>query len=399
MSRASIFDLLHQRQVVSEPVEAPVETRCDYLPDRLRLIDGLALTAAGFIRSGEIPEPATPELSSSLYGADGYRLLVHRVGDAMSVNEPRLGRLDAKALRLHQLIQTVVIEALMMLEALPEESHFDVLLSAPLRAGEAAELVQSRLRDAIAETQYGACLGEVRLAPEGADPHATLDVGEQGGMPYVLWIGVDSLINDSDVGSLRYRDLLARASRGGGLYPGEAVAVLLLQRLTPAQEPTAFDSGWYLEAGIRREHAPRATRRDHDKRQALIALLDELWPAAEPSSEAEEQTGGDETASAAPSRLVIDALGLPGRAVELGGAVVERWPDLDTVDDGLGVDALSGWSGEATRVLPFVLAAAACTPEQHALVLTLHAEQSTQAWALKGCAALAAAAQPAEVQS
>ncbi|WIX34207.1 hypothetical protein QO259_05955 [Salinicola sp. JS01] len=399
MSRASIFDLLHQRQVVSEPVEEPVAIRSDYLPDRLRIIDGLALTAAGFIRSGEIPEPATPELSSTLYGADGYRLLVHRVGDAMSVNEPRLGRLDAKALRLHQLIQTVVIEALMMLEVLPEESHFDVLLSTPFRSREAADIVQSRLRDVIAETQYGACLGEVRLAPEGADPHATLAVGDQGGMPYVLWVGADSLLNDSDVGSLRYRDLLTPTSRGGGLYPGEAVAALLLQRLTA--EDAAFDSGWYLEAGIRREHAPRATRRDHDKRQALITLLDELWPAAGSLSGADEQAGGEETASAAPSRLVVDALGLPGRAVELGGAVVERWPDLDTVEDGLGVDALCGWSGEATRVLPFVLAVAACTPEQHALVLTLHAEQSTQAWALESCAAVAvaSAAQPVEAQS
>ena len=159
--------------------------------------------------------------------------------------------------------------------------------------------------------------------------------------------------------------------------------------------------GCHRPAAADTASAPRATRRDHDKRQALIALLEELWPAAEQPSRAEEQANGEETASAAPSRLVVDTLGLPGRAVELGGAVVARWPDLDTIEDGLGVDTLCGWSGEATRVLPFVLAVAACNTEQHALVLTLHAEQSTQVWALKSCAAMAeaSAAQPVEAQS
>ena len=170
MSRASIFDLLHQRQAVSEPQEEPTAARCDYAGDRLRLIDGLALTAAGFIRGGEIPEAPAPELSSTLYGSDGYRLLVHRVVDTISVDEPRLARCEAKAYRLHQLVQTVVTEALMLLEALPEDSPFDVLLSAPIRSPEAAAIIQERLRGAIAETQYGACLGELRLAEIGLGP-------------------------------------------------------------------------------------------------------------------------------------------------------------------------------------------------------------------------------------
>lgn len=377
MSRASIFDLLHQRQAVSEPQEEPTAARRDYASDRLRLIDGLALTAAGFIRGGEIPEAPAPELSSTLYGSDGYRLLVHRIDDTISVDEPRLARCEAKAYRLHQLVQTVVTEALMLLEALPEDSPFDVLLSAPIRSPEAAAIIQERLRSAIAETQYGACLGELRLAEKGEDPHATLAVGEQGGMPYVLWIGVDSLVNADDVAATQYRDMLVQSSRGGGLYPGEAVAVLLVQRLT-AQE-LEFDSGWRLDAGMLREHPPRAGRRDHDKRRALLALLGDLWPASE-----------DDASSPTPSRLVVDTVGMPGRAVELGGAVVECWPDIDTIDDGLSVDTLGGWSGEATRVLPLVLAVAATEPEEHALVLSLHAEGHTRGWALRSYAADAA---------
>ncbi|MCK0714562.1 hypothetical protein ACFO0U_12750 [Chromohalobacter sarecensis] len=372
MKRASIFDRLQQRHSVSEPLEEPSVARCDYVSGRLRIIDGLALTAGGFIRSGDIPEPPTPELSSTLYGSDGCRLLMHPVSDTTSVNEPQLGRLDAKALRLHQLVQTVMAEALMMLEAVPKESAFDILLSAPVRSPEAASLIQERLSGAVADTQYGAYLGEIRLA-EQQDPHAALAVGEQGGMPYVLWIGVDSLVNEGDIASMQYRDILVRSSRGDGLYPGEAVAVLLVQRLTA--EVLEFNSGWRLDAGIRREHAPRAGRRDYDKRSALVELLGDLWPATQ-----------DDASSPAPSRLVVDAIGMPGRGVELGGAVIERWPGIDTIDDALGVDALVGWSGEATQVLLFVLAAAAIEPEGHAVVLALHAESHTQAWALRSYA-------------
>lgn len=128
-----------------------------------------------------------------------------------------------------------------------------------------------------------------------------------------------------------------------------------------------------------REHPPRAGRRDHDKRRALLALLGDLWPASE-----------DDASSPTPSRLVVDTVGMPGRAVELGGAVVECWPDIDTIDDGLSVDTLGGWSGEATRVLPLVLAVAATEPEEHALVLSLHAEGHTRGWALRSYAADAA---------
>ncbi len=139
MSRASIFDLLHERDPVVEPVSHTPQIRNDYAPDRLRVIDGVALSPAGFIAQGSLPEPHTPELSDGLIGADGFRLLIHEIVDLPTINERQLARIDPKALRLHQLIQSIIIEALLLLEGMPEGEGFDVVLSAPVRTPRAGE--------------------------------------------------------------------------------------------------------------------------------------------------------------------------------------------------------------------------------------------------------------------
>jgi len=370
MSHSSIFDLLHQRQPSDEPKERFRPGRADYDPGRLRLIDGVALTAAGLVSAGSVPEAHVPELSSSLCGPDGFRLLVHEIADLSVAAEPRLARIDARALRLHQLVQSVIADALMMLESLPEEGYFDVVLSAPVSSPDATAIIKEHLQATIEETRHRDWLGSIRHSQQGEDPHATLVVAEDSGMAYVLWISADSFVNDQDTSPAQHQNLLMQNSRGEGLFPGEAVAALLVQRLQA--EETTFDSGWMIGQGELHEHPPRAARRDHAKRQALIQLFNEFWPESE--------------AGQTPSCLVIDTVGLPGRAVELGGAVIERWPEIDTIDDSIGVDAFCGWVGEAMSALMLVLAIAKLKPTEHAVVLGLHAESYTRIWALRGLA-------------
>ncbi|WP_110693237.1 hypothetical protein [Salinicola halophyticus] len=395
MSRASIFDLLHQRQQPIEPVEEPSSARNDYDAGRLRLLDGVALTASGFVGAGAVPEAQSPALSSSLHGPDGFRLLVHRIADVMPVQELRLGRFEAKALRLHELVQTIVIEALMMLEALPEDTTFDVVLTAPMRSPEAAAIVVEHLRAAIVETQYASALGEIHRTSQDGDPHTVLGVGDSGGMPHVLWISADSLLNDEDVASMQHRRLLGRSSNSAGLYVGEAVVALLLQRLLP--EDDGFDTGWQIEKGVTHDHPARATRRDHAKRQALIELLSDAWPLAATTSaagfgdaETSDASADEVGASTSPARVVIDAMGLPGRAVEIGSALIERWPEIDMIDDGIGIDQFCGWPGEAVTALALALAIAPLSPVESALVLSVEGETRSTAWRLQSCAALAA---------
>lgn len=392
MSRASIFDLLHQRQRSPEPVEETTSARSDYDADRLRLLDGVALTASGFVGAGTVPEAQSPTLSPALHGPDGFRLLVHRVADVMPVREPRLGRLEAKASRLHELVQTIVIEALMMLEALPEEAAFDVVLTAPLRSPEAAAIVVERLRSAIVETQYASALGEIHHTTRGGAPHTVLGVGDGGGMPYVLWISADSLLNEEDVAALQQRRVMGRSSNSPGLYVGEAVVALLMQRLL--SEDAVFDSGWRIDAGVVRDHPARSTQRDHAKRQALLELLMDAWPppATAPGAEvgevqAPDVPADDVSGSAAPARVVIDAMGLPGRAVEIGSALIERWPEIDMIDDGVSVDQFCGWPGEAVTAMTLVLAMASLSPLDSAVVIRVEDETRSTVWSLRSCAA------------
>lgn len=377
MSRASIFDRLHERQRPVEVVEAPTLTRDGFETSRLRFIDGVALTPSGFVARGSTPEAGTPALSHSLYGPDGFRLLVHEVADVMAVHDSRLGRLEAKALRLHALIQTIVIEALMLLESLPEETPFDVVLTAPLRSSEATGIVVSHLRNAIAETQYGAVLGEIALRGQGSDPHAALAVDE--GMPHVLWINADSSLNNEDISRLQRDGLIGRRSPGGGLYPGEAVTGLLVQRLLP--EESGFTEGWIVNAGTSDEQAPRSERREYLKRQQMVALLGGAW-----------LEGDESDVTESPACVVIDTMTLAGRAAEVGGAMIERWPEIDLIDDGIGVDGISGWPGQGMTALSFCLALSALEPETSALVLSVVSETRSVAWKLQACAAEAAQA-------
>lgn len=382
MSRASIFDLLHQRQRPVEPVGEVSTARSDYDTQRLRLLDGVALTPSGVVAAGTLPEAQPPVLSSSLYGADGFRRFVYRIADVMPAQESRLGRIEARALRLHRLIQTLAVDALMLLEALPDETAFDVVVSAPTRSDEAAQIIIERLRAAIAETQHGQWLNRIDHGVAGAGPHASLAVGAEGGMAHVLWISADSLLDDEGVAALQRRSSSSRASGGAGLHPGETAVALLLQRLLP--DEMAFDGGWLIDSGVSVEHLPRSTSRDHVRRRTLLDVLAQGWPPSANDAQPQERAPEE---SDAPTRLVIDTLSLPGRAVEAGGALIERWPELDLVTDGVSVDGMAGWPGEAVTALAWALALASLQPGEHALVLSLEAESATRVWRLMACTA------------
>lgn len=374
MAKASIYDLLHQHE--PPVVETPVTRagRGDYRTDRLRLIDGVALTPAGVVAAGEVPEPSAPVLATDLQGPDGFRLLVQPVGEVMPVDEPRLGgRGSAKARRLHELVQTISIDALMLLDALPDGAAFDIVLSAPLRSPQAIEIILDRLRRTVDATEYGEGLGDIRHSTSGWDPHATLAVPESGGQPYVLWISADSLLNHDDIARLHHRRLLALSSRPTGVSPGEAAVALLMQRVLESEpeEADGSSTGWWLDHASGLAHPERSTLSHQARHRTLRDLLAQAWPESDEDREA-----------GAPAYVVMDAQGLPGRTMDVIGPLIERWPMLDVLDDGVSVDAWCGWPGEALTSLQLVLAMASLAPEDGALVLNLVEERRTRALVL-----------------
>ena len=371
MAKASIFDLLSQRyEPVVEPQE-PTGQRSDYRTDRLRLIDGVAVTPAGMVARDEVPERAMPVLSPVLHGPDGFRLLVHAVKDVMPMSEPRLERHSAKARRLHALIQTISLDALMLLDALPAGAGFDIVVSAPLHSAQAIEIVLGRLSTMVAASAYSAGLGDIHHSDSGWDPHATLRAPESGGRPYVLWIGADSLLNHDDTAELHRQGLLALASRQVGVCPGEAAFALLVERVSESgaggdEVPT---TGWWLDSATLLGHPERSMRDNPARQQQVDDLLAQAWPMEAP-----------------PAYLVMDTLELPRRVMALSAPLLERWPRLDIIDDGLSVSALCGWPGEALTPLQLVLALASVGHSESALLLNLAEEGCSRALTLQACA-------------
>ncbi|ALM53980.1 hypothetical protein [Halomonas huangheensis] len=375
MSRASIYDLLQQRTppVVEKPVV--VEERSDFRTDRLRLVDGVAVTAAGVLAMDMVPEGVRAELSQSMRGPDGFPLMACAVQEVMPVNEARLRNHEPKALRLHELIQTSLHDALMMLEALPENERFDIVVSLALRSPETASLLLEQIQLAVKETEYGERLGEIRHNASGWNPHHCLAVSEAGGHPHVLWISADSLINVTEVSRLEQRGLLRRTARPEGLVPGEAAVALLMQRAL--EDDIEYASGWWLDSAAEQEHAPRSSKARGRKGPSIVKeLLEQSWPDAADDADAEE-----------PSRVVVDALGLPGRSTEVAGPLTERWSELDLIDHGINVAHWCGWPGEALTALQLLLAVAPLSDDESAVVLNVVKEQSSRSMVLRSCAA------------
>lgn len=368
MHRPSIYDRLqHRRRTVVRPEDKRPVAGHDYLSDRVRLIDGVALTAAGFVLSGTaLPQGRQPVLSQTLSRSAGAPLLVHPIEEFVPVEEPRLRTLDAKALRLDQLVQTVLIDALMMLDLLERNAGFDVVLSVPRSSPRAHEIMLERLHGAITESEYGEFLGCVRCTTEGRDPHTAMSAPvESGGMSYVLWISVDSLLNDGDVATLARDGQLEGIGNGGGLRPGEAVAVVLAQRLRPGE--TTFESGWILAKGVSHGHAPRSAQSSRERCAALQTLMEQAWSDGAPGLWANE-----------PAYIVVDSLGLPGRAAEAGKTLANVWSTLDLIEDGVVVDSRCGWPGEALSALELVLAVTSLRASEEALVLDIAAESDSR---------------------
>lgn len=372
MSRGSIYDLLQPRTrpVVEQPEH--VEQRKDFRDDRLCLLDGVALTAAGGLSmaSGSVPEAVRVELSENMRGPDGFPLKACAVKEVTPVGESGLRRLDSKALRLHELIQTILLDALMMLEALPENGRFDIVLSAPLRSGEVANLLE-QIQQAVAETEYSVRLGDIRHSAVGWDPHACLAVSESGGHPHVLWLCADSLINATDVGRLDRRELLMKATRPAGLAPGEAAVALLMQRVSEEDDGESI-SGWWLGSAAEQEHAPRSNKARGRNPSIVKELLEQSWPDTADDAEAGE-----------PSRVVVDALTLPGRVAEVVGPLTERWSGLDVNDHGISVDRWCGWPGEALTALQLLLAVASPGEGESAVVLNVMEQHGSRCMTLR----------------
>ncbi|QEM81529.1 hypothetical protein [Halomonas binhaiensis] len=372
MSGASIYDLLHEYEapVVEEEEVAP--QNLTYQADRLYLISGIALTAAGSVAMGKMPKQAVSELSPDLKDAGGQRLPVYGVKKAMSVESLATQGVEDKAQRLHELVQTLMHDVMLLLSDLPQGNGCDIVLSAPLHSTEAQRLILEHIRSAMIKGGLEACLGDIRHVASGWDPHAVLETGEEGGQPYVLWLSVDSLLNRAGVAALRQRGILRSPEQPTGVCPGEAAVALLIRRM-PEEEDVDL-KGWQLDRAQVMERPPRPKGRNSKATGSgdLDKLLELLWP--------------EDKVPEGPSWVVVDALRTADSSQEVSNSLSERWPGLHIVTGGLSVANWCGWPGEALTALQLILAMADLPAEDSALVLNVCEDKLARALVLQTCA-------------
>lgn len=366
-SRASLYDRLRPRQSTLEQMarqETTPEPARRYDPDRLRVIDGVALTAAGMVGRDGLPDSQIAVMDASLAASES--LLVHRVEcHAGSVGEP-LAHAGERASRLYELTRALLGEALTLLERLPADARFEVIVSMPIEGHSTVlrDMLNASLRGSLA---YPRMTG-LQLVPDQRDIHDTLAAPAAGGAGHVLWLSVDGVLHAHGIAQLRARHQLATSRYSQGIKPSEAAAALLIRR--EAEDGCGSDVGYLLKRGQVREHARRADLTRRQRHQTVTELVTSVWPGP----------GTEEDIS--PAVVVADCLSLPGLRADLAAGVITRWPDFDLGQQCLCINFHFGWPGTALSALQLVAALASDRSTSGAVVLQLNDDHSSRALAL-----------------
>ena len=179
-SRASLYDRLRPRQSTLEQMarqQATPAPERHYDPERLRVIDGVALTAAGLVGWGNMPDKQAAVVDTSLAASES--LLVHRIDCQFGTLGEPLALQGDRARRLYELARALVGEAMTLLERLPTEAGFEVVVSMPVEGHTTVlrDMLDVSLRGSLA---YPRMTG-LRLVPDHQDLHDTLATPATGG--------------------------------------------------------------------------------------------------------------------------------------------------------------------------------------------------------------------------
>ncbi|USZ50661.1 hypothetical protein [Halomonas sp. DN3] len=366
-SRASLYDRLRPRQSTLEQMARQQATPAPerrYDPDRLRVIDGVALTSAGLVGWGNMPDKQAAVVDTSLAASES--LLVHRIDCQFGTLGEPLALQGDRARRLYELARALVGEAMTLLERLPTEAGFEVVLSMPVEGHTTVlrDMLDVSLRGSLA---YPRMTG-LRLVPDHQDLHDTLATPATGGAGHVLWLSIDCVLHAHGIGQLRARQQLATTRNPQGIKPSEAAVALMIQRI--AEDGYGGGDGYLLKRGVMLEHNRRTDLTRRQRYQSLAEILARVWPD-------EGATAGN-----APGVVVADSLDLPGRRADLAGALLTLWPELDLGEECRCIDYHFGWPGTALIALQLVVALVGDRSRSGAVLLQLSDDHSSRALAL-----------------
>lgn len=351
----SIYDELYRRRVSRRQPTAVEGRRHDLSAERLCLVDGVAINAAGTLLLGSgLSEAPLASPCPLLTDAQGFPRLAKPIS-TIALSERHFG-VDG---RLSAIWDFLAGSLAVLVRQLPDDEKVDLVLTLPASI---SGWLQQSLQQSIIEQlskhnvwQEGQSLcrigsGEnlnVLLAP---DEHA-------GGMRWVFWCSLDSLLDENQ---LRHWDKLS--SKGSPLIAGEGGALMLFER-TAAEVPASKGRFWVRS--MTQTHQPTSSMAKRARTAALKTLMANLIPPHDAS--AHESPFSEE----APAWCMMD-MGNGERAGDAFMALFDRWQGAyEPLVNCFALDHFCGWVGQAAPSMMLMMAAASMGEKDAAMLLSL----------------------------
>lgn len=347
----SIYDELYRRRVSRRQPTVAEGRRHDLSAERVCLVDGIAINAAGTLLMGAgLPEAPLASPCPLLTDAQGFPRLAKPIS-TIALSERHLG-IDG---RLSAIWDFLAGSLEVLVRQLPDDEKVDLVLTLPASiSGWLQQSLQQSIVDQLSKHhvwQEGQSLCRV---DHGQNINALLAPSETaGGMRWVFWCSLDSLLDESQ---LRQWDELS--SKRSPLIAGEGGALMLFERTAAETLPS---KGQFWVRAMDKTHQPIKGARSAALKTLMAALIT-----------SDEPTLGDIMPSGETPAWCIMDMGNGERAGDAFMALFDRWQSAyEPLVNCFALDHFCGWVGQATPSTMLMMAAASMAEQDAAMLLSL----------------------------
>ena len=352
---SSIYDELYRRRVSRHQPTVVEGRRRDFSAERISLVSGVAITAAGTLQMGKgLPEEAPLATPCPLFtNAQGFPRLVKPIS-TIAPSERHLG-IEGRLSAIWDFLASS-LDAL--IRQLPDDDSVDLVVTLPATVSPwSRQSLQQRIIEQLKkhrvwqEGQSHCTVGSAHTLNALLAPDTSV-----GALLWVFWCCIDSLLDDSQ---LYHWD--ERFSKRSPVIAGEGGALMLFERTAPEAEPSR---GLFWVKSARQPHASSSSAVKQARTVALKTLIANMLPA----HSSEQQ---DDDASDAPTWCIVD-MGSEDRTGDAFKVLFDRWPDVyEPLVNCFTLDHFCGCVGDASLGLSLMMAAAAMQENDCAVLLTL----------------------------
>lgn len=351
---SSIYDELYRRRVSRRQPSVTESRRRDFSADRICVVEGVAISAAGmFLMHGGLPE--TPPIASPwplLTDTNGFPRLAKPI-KMMALSDRHLGING----RLNGIWELLAGSLDGLIRQLPDGEKVDLVISLPDMASLnfQQQLQQSLVERLVANDLWQEGQSQCRITSSISSLNALLAPNPDiGGMRWVVLCSIDTLLEEHQQGQWGVTD-----DQRTSLIAGEGGALILFERVAPALSPSLGRFWIHSKEQPFEETGKVLPVKKHPRIAALLALLEALVPAEPPTAEH-------------PPEVCVMDIGMGEPAADAFVALFERWPNqYAPMVNCHALDYYNGYIGQATLAVMLMMAMAAAEDADSALLLSL----------------------------